>query len=612
MKHYNYSYIILIIAVILLTGRCAKMGSISGGPKDEDPPVVVFSKPVNYSTNFKGNRIEITFDEFISLNNVNQALVVSPPLKEKPEIRLKGKTILVNIPGDLRDSTTYTFNFGNSIEDNNERNVLNNFEFVFSTGSILDSLCIEGSVKSAFNLQPSEDPIIIMVYDKLEDSIPMQEAPVYIGRSDKNGNFRISNLKADTFKIFGLKDLNFNYIYDLPNETIAFCDSLVYLFPEFLEPYVPDTITPDTLMHDSDSVNIKKGDSNKKLPSRKKKIRLPAKDEKIFPALSPYYIKLFFFEEDKIQQFLVESDRKEDKLIYLVFNLPHKEDLSLTGINFDNKNWYLEESNITRDTFNLWIKDTDLISTESLQVLLNYNTTDSLGNIVGVKDTLDFTIHQKRQTKGKADITVKKSDLSVQTIPNNHRQDLHTDLFFEFNYPVDKFDTSRIFLFSIKDSIETAESFSFREDTLSLRKHYLVKSWESKLKYRLFIEPGGFTDIYGRINDSIQIQFSAQDEEYYGTLHVKTSNVYCPLIVQLMDEKENIFEEKFIQDDSVVTFSYLSPGKYKVKYIYDYNSNQKWDTGNYLKKMQPEKVAYYEEEISIRSNWELEIKYEIE
>ncbi len=604
-------FYILILTCILLTGSCAKMGSITGGLKDEDPPVIVVSKPANYSTNFNGNKIEITFDEFINLNNVNQALVVSPPMKEKPEIRLKGKTLQINLFEDFRENTTYTLNFGNSIEDNNEKNVLENFEFVFATGSFLDSLVIAGSIISAFNLQPSEEPFIIMAYDKLGDSIPMQEIPIYIGRSDKEGKFRINNLKADTFRIFALKDLNFNYIYDLPNESIAFYDSLVYLFPDLLSPYIPDTMTSDTVIQDQDSIIVSKPEKAKNLRRKKKRMNLQLSEEKKYPVLSPYYLDMFFFDENKRKQYLMDSERKEDKHLFLTFNLPLKEDLSLRGLNFDKTNWYYEEANLSRDTFNLWIRDPDLIASDTLIILLSYNSTDSMENIITITDTLSLRSHHVRQMRGKAGPLQKKEGLIVQTIPNNSRQDLHKDLFFHFNYPVDQIDTSRVFLYSIIDSVETTEDFSFRIDPLSLRDHYLLKSWKSNLKYRLFIEPGGFTDIYGHINDSINLNFSAQDADHYGTLLVNTSNVYCPLIIQLMDEKENLFEERFIDSDTIVHFPYLSPGKYRIKYIYDQNGNQQWDTGDYLKKAQPERVAYYEEEISVRSNWEMEIKWKM-
>lgn len=588
------------------------MGSISGGPTDEDPPNVVASKPANYSVNFSGSKIEITFDEYITLNNVNQTLVVSPPMKEKPEIKLKNKTIIITLFDELKENTTYTLNFGNSIEDNNERNVLENFEFVFSTGPLLDSLAIEGSIVSAFNLKPSKEPFIIMLYDKLEDSIPMQELPLYIGRSDKEGKFRINNLKADTFKLFALNDLNYNYLFDLPNENIAFYDSLIYLFPEYLDPYVPDTTHTDTIISAKDSISVSGLERKKKEAYEKKKAKYTQlTEEKRDPALSPFHVDLFYFEEDKRIQYLTDNERKEERHIFLSFNLPHIEDLSFTGLNFDKKDWYYEEANLSRDTFNLWIRDEDLINSDSLQLLLIYNSTDSLKNIMEIRDTMEFITKPVRQVKGKAETEVKKPELIVNTIFNNGIQDLNKDLFFQFNYPVEKIDSSEIFFYSLEDSVETEEVFNLRRDTLSLRYYYLHHSWKSKKKYGLFIEPGAFTDIYGHTNDSIKVGFSTQDSEYYGTLLVNTRNVYCPLVVQLMDDKELLLEERFIESDTIVTYSYLKPGNYKIKYIYDRNINHKWDTGEYLKKQQPEKVAYYEGEITVRSNWEMEIKWDI-
>ena len=573
------------------------MGSITGGPKDEDPPKVVSSKPANYSTNFTGNRIEITFDEFIALNNVNQALVISPPFAGKPDIRLRGKTLQILLEGgEFRENTTYTFNFGNAIEDNNERNVLENFEFVFSTGPYLDSLSVAGTIVNSFNLRPVEDPFIIMAYDKLEDSIPMQEIPVYIGRSDKEGTFMINNMKADTFRIFALKDLNFNLIYDLPNEIIEFYDSLVYLFPELMQANIPDTAQTDSIPLDMD---VTEKDSTIK------KRDIP------YSSLKPYFMELFFFEEDNRKQYLTDEERREDKHIFLAFNLPLEDSLQLKGLNFDSENWYYEEANMLRDTFNLWITDDELIKSDSLILLLAYPGTDSVGNYILVEDTLNLITRQMKQVRGKHEEQVKKTVLTINTIPNNSRQDLHKNIFFAFNYPVEIIDTSKIFLFSKQDTLEIPEIFSITEDALSLRKHYLEYSWKSQEKYRLFAEPGAFTDFYGNMSDTLNINFSAQDEEYYGILQVKTSNVSCPLIMQLMDEKEVLFEERFIQADTTVKFDFLRPGNFKVKYIYDTNNNRKWDTGRYLEKRQPERIEYYDGEIVIRSNWEMEIKWDM-
>ena len=588
-------FYILCFIFPLLFAYCAKMGSITGGPRDEDPPRVVSSRPANYSTDFTGNRIEITFDEFIALNNVNQALVISPPFAGKPDIRLRGKTLQIFLEGgEFRENTTYTFNFGNSIEDNNERNVLENFEFVFSTGPYLDSLSVAGTIVNSFNLRPIDDPFIIMAYDKLEDSIPIQEIPVYIGRSDKEGAFMINNMKADTFRIFALKDLNFNLLYDLPNENIAFYDSLVYLFPELLQTNIPDTAQADSILMDTNDIE-------KDSTIRKRDIP--------YSSLRPYFMELFFFEEDNRKQYLMDEERKEDKHIFLAFNLPVEESLQIQGLNFDSENWYYEEVNILRDTFNLWIRDQDLIKSDSLIMLLGYPGTDSLGNYMLVEDTLNLFTRQMKQVRGKQGEQEKKQVLTVNTIPNNTRQDLHKNILFNFNYPVEIVDTSKIFLFSIPDSLEISEIYAIKEDSLTLRKRYLEHPWKSQEKYRFFAEPGAFADFYGNMSDTLNINFTAQDEEYYGILQVNTSNVSCPLIVQLMDEKEVLFEERYIQADSTITFDFLRPGNYKVKYIYDTNNNGKWDTGRYLEGRQPERVEYYEGEIVIRSNWEMEIKW---
>ena len=141
----------IFAGALVITYGCAKIGSPTGGPKDETPPVIVSSKPVNYSTAFDGKKIEIKFDEFIQLKSIYKELIISPPLEERPVTRLKGKSLVIDLNNELRDSTTYTLNFGNAIADNNEGNVLPNFEFVISTGNYVDSLSVTGKLLNAFN-----------------------------------------------------------------------------------------------------------------------------------------------------------------------------------------------------------------------------------------------------------------------------------------------------------------------------------------------------------------------------------------------------------------------------------------------------------------------------
>jgi hypothetical protein len=160
----RFFHILFSFFLLFLIASCAKIGSPAGGPKDETPPVVLKSKPLNHSVWFEGKQIEVTFDEFIRTDGLSQDLVVSPPLEERPEIRLRGKTLVIEWEEELRDSTTYTFSFGEAIKDLNEGNVLRNFEFVFSTGGHLDSLAVIGTVLKAFDLEPHEEKVFVMLY----------------------------------------------------------------------------------------------------------------------------------------------------------------------------------------------------------------------------------------------------------------------------------------------------------------------------------------------------------------------------------------------------------------------------------------------------------------
>ena len=219
--------------MVILCWNCAQQGSPTGGPRDEDPPVVVESEPPNYSTRFEAKKILITFDEFVVLDNVNQELIVSPPMEEKPEVKLRKKTMVVQFEEALKDSTTYTFNFGSAIKDLHEGNKLLNFEYVFSTGDVLDSLSVKGTLKYADDLSEPEEPISIMLYDDLRDSVPLIDIPLYVGRSDDSGVFSVNNLRPDTYKVFALKDGNNNFLFDLPSEEIAFLDTSLIVNAEF-------------------------------------------------------------------------------------------------------------------------------------------------------------------------------------------------------------------------------------------------------------------------------------------------------------------------------------------------------------------------------------------
>ncbi len=218
---------LLLLAAGILFSHCAKQVSPSGGAKDETPPRLDSLKSTpNEQVNFEKQDLFFGFDEWVVVKNPFQQVVISPPLAEFPEIKTKGKGVVVLFGEDeeFLENTTYTINFGETIQDLNEGNVLENFSFVFSTGPFIDSLFLEGRVYDARNKEPMEG-VLVMLYDNLEDSIIYKERPVYFAKTEKNGTFRIQNIRQDTFILRALKDENLNYLYDLPTEWVSFIAS---------------------------------------------------------------------------------------------------------------------------------------------------------------------------------------------------------------------------------------------------------------------------------------------------------------------------------------------------------------------------------------------------
>ncbi len=208
---------LFIVPVFILAG-CASPRAPTGGDKDEHPPVLIEAESTpNQQTNFKEKEIIITFDEWFTLKNVKAQLVVSPLMPEEPEIKQKGKSIIINLPDSLKEETTYTINFGSSIADLNEGNVLENFAFVFSTGAILDSVFITGKVVSAVTLKPVAD-VLVMLHPINKDSAVYKDKPEYVSRTDKEGRWKLENIRLDSFRVVALLDGNLNFLYDLETE----------------------------------------------------------------------------------------------------------------------------------------------------------------------------------------------------------------------------------------------------------------------------------------------------------------------------------------------------------------------------------------------------------
>jgi hypothetical protein len=235
-QHHSNTYRLLYIPIVFLFllsfTDCAKKGRPSGGLRDTIAPVILRSAPENFTINFKNNEIRITFDEFIKLKDISRELIISPPLKYAPVITplSVSKVLKIKILDTLKENTTYSFNFGNSILDNNEGNLFPNYKYVFSTGSYIDSLTLKGTAIDAL-LPKTDFPTTVALYQvdqSYKDSLVFLEKPTYITTTiNETNNFELSNLKQGTYQLIALKEQTRNYTFQPKTDKIGFYKDLI-------------------------------------------------------------------------------------------------------------------------------------------------------------------------------------------------------------------------------------------------------------------------------------------------------------------------------------------------------------------------------------------------
>ena len=388
LRQFSFCAIVLMMVVAIFS--CAKIGAPSGGMLDTKAPGYVKSFPQRNATNFKGKKIVVYFNEIIKLNNVQQNLIISPPLETKPNVVAAGKKLIVKFgKSKLIDNTTYTIYFGNSIIDNNAGNPYPNFSFTFSTGNEIDSLKISGKVIDA-QLQSALNDVYVMLYDNQNDSAPRKTQPLYFTKTAKDGSFTISNIKKKPYRIYVLKDADNDLRYSQPKELFAYGDSLIV--PSMELKFRIDTIR---CKHD-DTLKIK----NKNIPAKPQK---PCKDSIVNKTDTLYFpnnIVLKCFTETQKKQFLVNSSREKREKVMFVFNTPLIDDsLEIEHLSQDKPYGNtIREFNKTGDTLTYWLVDKSLRENDSLQFVLHYLKPDSSEAVKWLTDTVKNK-YDKRKDK---------------------------------------------------------------------------------------------------------------------------------------------------------------------------------------------------------------------
>ncbi len=543
--------------------RCANVVSPTGGPKDTIPPVVLQSVPENQSTNFQDKEIHITFDEYVTLNNPNGNIFISPPLEKNPEYKLSGKSLVIKFKEPLKPEVTYSINFGEAIKDLHEGNIFKDYSFVFSTGENIDTLTLEGKLLQAVDHKPSADYFVMLYCNDNDtisiDSLPYFVKPYYATKSDKEGKFKFSGLKENDYLIFALKDENSNMRFDLPNENIAFLDSLV------------NPIDNLQLTIDNDSV------------------KQDVKKENILTLYT-------FLQEDTVQK-LLKKEIVEDGLLRFAFNRPAQnvkievlETLPDTfsifptySMNYDTINWYFTPNK------------------DSLLFTINYDTL--------INDTTSLSLKPRKvgNKRGKQE-TVSKS-LDIKTNISGGKLRPEQNLILTFKEPVtDLIMRDTTWYIVGKDTIINDLHFT-KLDTFGL-KYKLDKTFEPEKSYNIVIPDSVFYSFKGVTNDTTIFSFKVPELSEYGNIFVKVElpDDVPQIIVELLDEKDKLLEKQIVASDTKVAFKYLLSMKYKLRATFDRDADGRWSPGDFGKKQLPEEVYYHKDVFDVKANWDIDLE----
>lgn len=581
------------IIVALLFPECAKVVSPTGGDKDTLAPVLVHSNPIVNATNFKGNKLTFTFNEYYKLKDHQKKLLVSPPLFMQPTISQKGKKLVVEISDTLKINTTYTLYLGNAIEDINEGNPIPNFEFAFSTGPTIDSLQIKGKVVDAFTDEPIEGALV-MLYDTFSDSIPYKQRPTHVAKTKKDGAFSANNLKSTDYKVVVINDINNDYLYSQGAESIGFLK----------EKY----ITKDLSYASDTSTNKKKS------------------------------IRLRMFMENLPSQIITGYERPQKNAFSIYFSRPPIGRIDIKPINFKSStSWYISESYPDKDSIRYWILDTKVAAIDTLKVAVHYQKTDLRNILRPAIDTLKmvYSTSEENKEKDKGDggsdnffgrITGLKRDKAMGASAKKPINPMHLSLTgsneaksgvpatFILPFPAKKVNPKGITLYNETDSIMEPQVDIIPDKQCPI-KYTITRSWKAGAKYTLTVLPSTFITYDGRAIDTLTSQFRGADPENFGTINIKLSKFSKGIVVELLTDKNKLVERQSTPKNATVSFKYVKPGKYKIRIIDDTNGNGKWDPGNYLKNTQPENTYKYlspkkVEELNIRANWETDIEFQ--
>ena len=590
--------------LVIIGYSCASMGTPDGGPYDEMPPKFVRSTPRLHEINAKNQKIELEFDEFIKLEKAAEKVVVSPPQLEQPEIKVVGKKVVVELIDTLKDATTYTIDFSDAIVDNNEGNPMGHFTYSFSTGTSIDTMEVSGTVLNAADLEPIKG-IQVGLHKNLNDSAFTKLPFDRVSRTDSRGHFIIRGVAPGKYRIYALMDGNQNYLFDSKTEAIAFSDSII--IPSMMPATRQDTIWKDTLTIDT--------------------IKTVG-----YTRFTPDDVILRVFKEENTRQYFSRGQRDKENHFILKFSAKADTLPTLKGLNFDEKDAFVIESNAGNDSICYWIKDSLIYLMDTLAIQLDYLYTDTLNQLVPTTDTLylanKLTRAQKeklqkeeeekkekeRKKREKKGLEPEKEAMKFLSMKVDAAGtfDIFNNIVLSFDEPLASIDTSAIHMEVKVDTLWQSTPFVFEADSVLPRTYQILAQWEPEKEYQLTIDSAAIVGLYGLHTNKVQQTLKVKKLDEYGTLLLNLVGAPEHSVVELLDNNGKVIRKQTVTKENTADFYFLNPGtKYYIRLLADRNGNGIWDTGNYEKGIQPEKVYYFPKVWEMKANFEFEETWNI-
>ena len=584
------------VAIAAALYSCASVGRIEGGPYDETPPRFISGTPTPGALHHNKNKLSIEFDEFIKLDKPNEKIVISPPQVQQPEIKSNGKKVVITLQDTLKPNTTYTFDFGDAIQDNNEGNPLENFFYSFSTGDRLDSMAVAGTVLNAANLEPVKG-MLVGLHANLADSAFTKLPFERVGRTDSRGRFSIRGVAPGKYRIYALQDADQNFAYSQPTEVIAFNDSII--IPSMEERMRQDTTWIDSLTVDTIV-------------------------ERQYTHYLPDDVLLRAFKELSFSQRFLKAERLTPEKFSLYFTAPADTLPLLKGLNFNEEDAFVIEQPTGRnDTIHYWIKDSLLYQQDTLRMSLTYLYTDTLEQLVPRTDTLRIVSkvswkklqEKKQEEKEKAEKEKKKKRKKGEekTEPTTFlsmdvyapsAMDVYDYITLSFTEPIASFNDTALHVRQKVDTLWQDVPFDIMRDSLDLKQYNLYADWKPGESYAFEVDSTAFHGLYGLFTDKVKKEFTVKKLEEYGQIFFNITGADSLAFVELLDTQDKVVRTVPVVEGKA-DFYYLNPGKYGARLINDTNGNGVWDTGDYAAKRQPEMVYYYPQVLEFKANFDL-------